>query len=189
MNNNKLFLISGVSGSGKTSIMKHVLYNEIVSITTRDKRQGEIDGIDYYFTDVKLFEELIETDSLIESIYYCGNYYGFSIDEVESKLELGNAYAIVNYDGYKQLRRNFPNSIGIYLEIDRLDALYRMKLRGDTKENIEERMADIDSEPFKKGCYDYIVKNDEGMFKQAIENVKTIINLETNKGVTINAKK
>ncbi len=177
MNNKSvLFAISGISGSGKTTTMREIMNNEVVSFTTRKPRQNEIDGKDYIFSSRDEILELENGNRLIEKVEYRGNIYGITKDEFESKIKNGHAFVIVDYHGYKQFKALYDNVVGIYFKISKGDAYKRMLERGDSEESIKSRMNFIEKELENEKYYDYVVLNEEGKQLQTILKVKNYIN-------------
>lgn len=184
---NKLFIVSAPSGSGKTSIMREVMgqENEVVSFTTREKRDGEIEGKDYIYISKDKFNEYMKSDNIIESTSYppnsenC-NYYGITADELYGKLDKNHSFIIVDYDGMKQLKMIYPNIVTIYIHCDKEDAIKNMIGRGDKRSNIDSRVKTFEAEQKHKVHYDFVVKNDYGRIKDAIEIIKTIVKTKTN---------
>jgi Guanylate kinase len=173
--NNLLVLVSGCSGSGKTTIMRNVMDNEIISFTTRSPRQGEIDGKDYIFISENQFQQYLINNELIEHTQYGGNFYGLLKSEIDYKLSLGNAFAIVDYNGVKQLKKLYDNVLTIFIYTDKEYAIYNMQNRGDSDEFIRKRMETYDEEITNLLYYDEVVTNYPNELEQAIEDVKNII--------------
>lgn len=140
-----MFILYGISGAGKTTLGKVLAswgLKEIVSHTTRPMRNGEIDGVDYYFVDDETFDniEFIETSEVpAENNLY---KYGLSKKEVDEKLKWKKgAYAILNREGYAKLKELYPNEVkGIFIIIDRQTAYERMIERGDSHEYASSRL-------------------------------------------------
>lgn len=173
---NKLFAVSGVSGSGKTTTMRQVMNNEIISFTTRSPRKGEIDGEDYIFTNAEEINYLDSIGGLIERAEYAGNFYGITSNEFESKLNKGDAFVIVNYHGYQQIKEIYPSVIGIYFKINKEEVEQRMRERGDSEEAIVNRTQALDEEMSVMTDYEYIVENIYGKQNETVKVVKEIVN-------------
>lgn len=178
---NKLIIISGNSASGKSTILNKLSKNTIVSFTTREPRPGEKDGVDYQYISKEKYFELLNNGGLVEWTKYGGNYYGLTKQEIESKLNKGNAYVIVDYHGMKQLKELYPNNVSIFIYNDYHEAASRMKKRGDSDVNISKRLSTYYEEQKNRVHYDYVVKNSNGKLKETIKLVKQIIRLETGK--------
>lgn len=178
---NKLIVLSGHSGGGKTSLMRQIMKNEVVSFTTRKPRQGEIDGVDYKFINLEKFNELKEKGKLIEQVKYSGSYYGIDQEEFENKLSIGNAFVIVDYHGMQQIKKVYPNCVTLFLYTPYDQAYNQMIQRGDTLDKVEQRLSTYHHEMKNKKEYDYVIKNNHGMFditKQIIEKI-----IESEEGV------
>jgi Guanylate kinase len=172
---NKLFLVSGASGSGKTTIMRSVMDNELISFTTRQKRQGETEGKDYIFISKEEFDDLYNNNGLIEWTEYSGNYYGLTREELETKLSQGDCFFICDVHGMKQMKRMYDNCISIFIYSEKQDIENRMRLRGDSEENILKRMSTYEDEVFNLVYYDEVVVNYEGQLEETIQKIKDIV--------------
>ena len=174
---NKLFIISGNSGAGKSSVMNSSCLkdNKIVTSTTRPKRDGEIEGEDYYFVSEEEFEHLISSDKMIAVAKYAGNYYGIHEDELFSRLEEGDAYCIVDFLGKVELERvySLTTSIFIYSDINLVPV--RLANRGDAKTNIGERILKYYEEIENSVDYDYVIKNNEEALVFTTDILNTIV--------------
>lgn len=171
MTNDKglLIVLSGPSGVGKGTVRKALFEDEetnfkySISMTTRDKREGEVDGVDYFFKTHEEFEELIEQDKFIEYAKYVGNYYGTPVDYVHETMEKGHdVFLEIEVEGAKQVRDKFPEALFIFLappSIDHLES--RLVGRGtDSKEIIEHRISEAKKELNLMNLYDFVVIND-----------------------------
>jgi guanylate kinase len=177
---NTLFAVTAPSGSGKTSIMRSVMENEVISFTTRAMRQGEIDGKDYLFITGLKFNELKTKGELIEETLYDGNYYGLTAEEVGSKLRKGNAFAIVDFNGMKQLKEIYPNTVTIFIKTSKQDAIRNMFARGDSFGNIQKRLKTFEQELTNRIHYDYVVTNVYGKKQETVDIIKSIIKVYQN---------
>lgn len=180
---NTLFLITAPSGSGKTSIMRMVMNNEVVSFTTRHPRNNEVDGVDYIYISKEEFEIMKDSGELAEHITYeaTGDSYGITMTELRDKLYLGSAFAIVTHHGMEQLKAIYPNCVTIFLLTDKEDAIEFMKSRGDSNESIENRLKTFDEEQSNRVYYDYVIKNERGFMSHAKNIIKTIVDMKTQK--------
>lgn len=175
MQQNKLVLVSGASGSGKTTVMRSIMNNEIVSFTTRPPRKGEVNGIDYIFISQGEFKELLDNNGLIEYTNYGGNYYGVTRQEYESKLNAGDAFFICDVEGMKQMKEIHENCLSIFIYCDRETVENNMRKRGDKEENIQKRLSTYDEEMLNMVYYDQVVTNRENELQETIETVRDII--------------
>lgn len=164
-----LIVISGFSGAGKGTLVKRLLeahdnYALSISMTTRKPREGEEEGVHYFFTDKARFEEQIERGGLIEYAQYCGNYYGTPRAYVEERLSEGrNVILEIEIQGALKIKELFPESLLLFVtppsaaELER-----RLKNRGtETQEAIARRLARASEESEGMEAYDYIVVNDD----------------------------
>lgn len=117
----KLFIVSGASGTGKTSLLRSVLYglksfDTSTSHTTRPPRDNEINGMDYYFVSPEKFEEMIEGGHFLEYAKVFRHYYGTSRDEVKQKMAAGNSVVLeIDWQGAQQVKRNIPDAFAIFI--------------------------------------------------------------------------
>ncbi|UUV47036.1 guanylate kinase [Bacillus phage vB_BanS-Thrax5] len=161
-----LFLITGMSGAGKTSIMDMVRsrmkyeLSECVSHTTRPIRENEVDGSSYYFIDEEYFQLGLNQNEFAETVEYHGYKYGISKAEIKEKQrQTKHAYIIVNYEGYKQVKEVFPDAVGIFLYAGKEDCMMNMLSRGDSLEKANERITTYEEELKGRHDYDYVIKN------------------------------
>ena len=184
MTNDKglLIVLSGPSGVGKGTVRKALFDDEetnfkySISMTTRDKREGEVDGVDYFFKTHEEFEELIEQDKFIEYAKYVGNYYGTPVDYVHETMEKGHdVFLEIEVEGAKQVRDKFPEALFIFLaplSIDHLES--RLVGRGtDSKEIIEHRISEAKKELNLMNLYDFVVINDS--IEEAKRKIRCIV--------------
>jgi len=114
-----LLILSGPSGSGKSTIAKALEethgYKQIVSFTTREKREGEVDGKDYIFVDEATAIKEVES-GVLEYAYFNGNHYGIFMEPTYKNLELGeNMVVVVEPHGFRTLKQLFPNALSVML--------------------------------------------------------------------------
>jgi guanylate kinase len=143
---NKLYLIVGPSGVGKNTLLENILATvpktfPAVSVTTRDPRPGEQEGVHYYYRSTEDFISFINQDMLLQYVSYSGNYYGLLKGEINNKLAQGDAFAVVEPEGVKQLQEIYPEALSLFLRpTDGQELVDRMKARGDSEESIVKRM-------------------------------------------------
>ena len=177
----KLFVLSGPSGVGKGTLRAALLreYDQIdysVSVTTRKKRQGEIDGQDYFFVSIAEFQHMIETNQLLEWALYCENYYGTPRKYVEEKLENGHDVILeIEIQGAEKIKEKFSEGIFVFLIPPSLNELrWRIQKRGTEADwIIDERLEIAKVEMDKMTNYDYVIVND--LIENAVEKLKAII--------------
>jgi guanylate kinase len=172
---NKLFLVSGHSGGGKTTIMRSLMNNEIISFTTRPKRPHEVDGKDYIFITKEQYHDMFNKGELAEWTEYGGNYYGLTKQEIDSKLQKDHAYCIVDAHGMQQLKKLYPNTVTIFIYTSKEDAEKQMRQRGESESTIQLRLSTYEKEMLNRHLYDYVVRNNHGRLEDTIEIVRNII--------------
>lgn len=180
-----LVIISGPSGVGKGTIRKALFeipdnnFCYSVSMTTREPRADEVDGVDYFFVSREEFEKRIEEKGFLEYAEFVGEYYGTPIDYIESKMEMGKEVIVeVEVQGALQVQDRIPESVFIFIVPPSRKALIdRLINRGsDTKEKIEKRITKAEKEYSLAYKYDYIVVNDE--VYNAADRIYAIIRAE-----------
>ncbi|AZV42209.1 guanylate kinase [Peribacillus asahii] len=177
-----LIVLSGPSGVGKGTVRKAIFsepdksFEYSISMTTRLPREGEVDGVDYFFKTREEFEALIEQGKLLEHAEFVGNYYGTPVDYVRETIEAGkDIFLEIEVEGAKQVREKFPDGLFIFLAPPSLSELEnRIVNRGtDTEEVIQRRMKVAKEEIELMSLYDYVVENDS--VEKACEKVNCII--------------
>ena len=164
-----LFIISAPSGAGKSTLINKLLKQHAdmqlsVSHTTRSPRPGETDGIQYHFTDVPTFKQLIEQEQFIEWAEVFGNYYGTSKAALADKLAQGiDVFLDIDWQGARQIKQQLPFVTSIFILPPSVEALeQRLNQRGqDSAEVIAGRMAKARDEISHAAEYDYWVVNDD----------------------------
>jgi guanylate kinase len=176
-----LYILSAPSGAGKTSLLKALCQEDdglhvCVSHTTRPKRPGEEDGVDYHFVDQASFLEKVKQGDFLEHANVFGNYYGTDKASVRSQLEIGEDTVLeIDWQGAEQVRRRFPDTVSIFILPPSPEALYqRLSNRGqDSEEVIQGRMRQAVNEMTHYAAFDYLVFNDN--FEQALSELVSII--------------
>ena len=181
MNKGNLYIISAPSGAGKTSLVKEVIssLNSLsvsVSHTTRQKREGEIDGKDYFFISVEKFKMMQVDSAFLESAQVFDNFYGTAQKTVEDTLLQGNDVILeIDWQGAQQIRKLLPTSISIFILPPSIETL-RQRLEGrgkDDAEIIARRMRDAVTEMRHYPEFDYVVVNED--FGVALNELKSIV--------------
>ena len=176
-----LFVISAPSGAGKTSLVKALLEQTenigvSVSHTTRAKREGEQDGVDYNFIDKNLFISMVEQGAFLEHAQVFDNYYGTAVANIEAKLKQGEDVILeIDWQGAAQVRKQLPYAVNIFI-LPPSQAALEERLRGrgqDSDEIITRRMRDAKNETSHYSEYDYLVVND--IFENALLDLKSIV--------------
>ena len=164
-----IYIVVAPSGAGKTSLVSALLQAEpavelSISYTTRAARTGEVDGQHYHFVDHATFQSMIDAGDFLEYAEVYGNFYGTSVRWLQSRLEEGRDILLeIDWQGAEQVRKVFPEALGIFILPPSIEELER-RLRGrgtDTEEVILRRLSSARSEIDKVAEYDYIVVNDD----------------------------
>jgi guanylate kinase len=184
MSKGLLIVLSGPSGVGKGTLCK-ALRNQTTSIqysvsaTTRAPREGEIDGVHYFFKTREQFESMIANNALLEWAEYVGNYYGTPAQYVRDNLENGKDVILeIEVQGAQKVRELFPEGIFIFLLPPSLEELRsRIVGRGtESEETINQRMQAASDELALLSNYDYAVVNDD--LESARAKVEAILSAE-----------
>lgn len=187
-----IFLLTAPSGAGKTTIAQNIqnrgYWDECISHTTREMREGEVDGKTYYYVSKDEFKQMFDNGEFAEQVSYDGNYYGIAKSEIERVLSKGkHVLVIVEYGGYLQMKEKYPNAIGIFMYMSKEDCLANMLLRGDSLEKAMKRIETYDKEMANRLDYDYIIKNVRD--KQShTESIITSIASQYNKSYVRNSR-
>ncbi len=158
-----LYVLLGSSGSGKTTLGEIIFgkHKELLSFTTRPKRENEVDGVDYHFITEETFNNLLNDKQLAEHTIYSGNYYGLMLSEIESKTSKGDCYAVMDYNGYCQLKNKVADTTSIFVSVNKETLLDRLADRGETAEFIQKRIQLFEQEELLKDCVDLVIQNNE----------------------------
>lgn len=176
-----LFTVSAPSGAGKTSLVDGLVANlggiqVSVSHTTRPKRPGETDGVNYHFIDVAAFEAMLEQHAFLEHARVFDNFYGTSRHWVEETLSRGiDVILEIDWQGASQVRTLMADTVGIFiLPPSRQTLLQRLTNRGqDDEAVIARRLAEATLEMSHYREADYLIINDH--FATALDELKSII--------------
>lgn len=187
MNNHRLgsvVVLSGFSGAGKGTIMKHLLnkyegaYNLSISATTRQKRTGEEEGREYFFKTREEFDAMIEAGEFLEYATFNGNSYGTPKAYVEELISNGKDVILeIEVQGALQVKKIFPDAILLFVTPPSAEALKeRLVARGtETAEVVEQRLSISANESKLMSEYDYLIINDE--LERAVDEVHSIIRI------------
>ena len=182
MNKGILVVISAPSGCGKDTIINEIVKEMgdqaaiSVSMTTREMRPGEAEGVNYYYVSVDEFKRNIENGEMLEYTQYGSNYYGTPVGPVKEKLKEGKTvFLIIEVEGGENVKKIFPDCLKIFIIPPSMEVLAK-RLRGrgtDSEEAILTRLEIAKTELERAVEYDFIVENDK--LQEAIDDVKTII--------------
>lgn len=177
-----LIVLSGPSGVGKGTIGARLLekHDDLcfsVSATTREMREGEEEGVNYYYKTVEEFQTMIDNNEFLEHMQVFGkNYYGTPRRFVEEKLAQGISVLLdIDVQGAMVVKKNYPEAVMIFIAPPTLAELRRRLVgRGtDSEEAVERRFAQAKTELRMVNEYDYVVVNDD--LELAVEDVEYIL--------------
>lgn len=168
MSKGKLFILSGCSGVGKSTVLTHVMAGRddlrfSVSATTRKPRPGEREAVNYYFVSHQTFQDMIRRDEFLEYDEHMGNFYGTPLRQLEEKLFEANVILDIEPMGAFTVRAKCPEAVLIFIAPPSVDELERrLRGRGDTsEEQIAGRMERARWELEQSKKYDHIVVNEQ----------------------------
>ncbi len=168
MSKGKLFVISGASGVGKSTVLGRIMERRgdllfSVSATTRKPRPSEKEAVNYYFVTKERFEEMIRQNAFLEYDAHNENYYGTPKSQLEEKLTRGNVILDVEPNGAFSVRRERADAVLIFVMPPSMEELERrLRERGDTpEEQIRSRLKRAVWEIAQADKYDYVVVNEQ----------------------------
>ena len=181
-----LVVISGFSGAGKGTVSKALVekfgYSLSVSATTRQPREGEQDGREYYFKSEDDFLRLIDYNGFIEYAQYVDHYYGTPRKFVEDELEAGHVVILeIEVQGAMKIKEQYPDAILLFITAPSIEVLKnRLIGRGtETAEVVENRMRRAAEEAESIEQYEFIVSNEEGKLEDCMNTIHSIIESES----------
>jgi len=177
----QMFIVSAPSGAGKTSLVRRAIaeLSELtvaVSHTTRDSRPGEKEAEDYFFVQRSQFEQMIDSDQFLEYAEVFGNYYGTSMQSVNTALLAGTDVILeIDWQGAAQVRQKLSDVTSVFiLPPSRNTLIERLRGRGqDSEEVIDKRTAEAVLEMREYHRADYLIINDD--FDAALAELKAVV--------------
>ena len=172
-----MLVLVGESASGKSSIEKYLVdncgYNKIVSYTTRQPREGEVDGIDYHFVSVEQFESLKEQGFFAENAQYNSWHYGVAKEDCTD-----DKVAVLTPHGLRQISKiDDINILSFYINVPRRDRLIKILQRGDSiEESYRRNLSDVGMFDGIEDEVDFVIYND-GYNKSIEEMAKEVLHL------------
>lgn len=168
MNKGLLFVVTGPSGAGKTTLIKQLLeeHSELhfsVSFTTRPPRKNEVDGKDYCFVDEKTFFQMVQSNDLLEYAEVHGYYYGTSKEYVDSQLSKSNILLDIDVQGALNVKRALPDSAVCFVAPPNYEEMKKRLVNRATESerDLKKRLDDAVDELKKIEHFDYLIVNTE----------------------------
>ncbi len=182
-----LVVVSGPSGTGKGTLLNSLKGKEnnirfSVSATTRNPRDGEVDGVNYFFKTHEEFDNMIKNNELVEWVKYCDNYYGTPKKCIEDTIKSGyDCLLEIEVEGALNIKKIYPDCVSIFILPPSFRELRRrIEGRGTEKQEvIDKRMDKAIKEMSYVDRYDYVVVNDK--IEEAAYSVTSIIVSEKHK--------
>lgn len=181
MGTGKLIVLTGPSGVGKGTLLKSLLQKHpelylSVSVTTRNPREGEVEGQHYYFVDRVQFQQMVDQSKLLEWAEFAGNCYGTPRLPVEAQIRQGQWVILeIELEGARQIQQTFPAALRIFIlppSLEELEA--RIRQRGqDTAEAISRRLQQAQVEINAANEFDVQIINDD--FEQALTEIEAVM--------------
>jgi len=177
-----LFILTGASGAGKSSVLERLLANpelglvRFVTTTTRPPRQGEVNGLEYHFTDRESFERDLAAGKFFESAKVYNYLYGSHRDSLEEQRSKGKPLImILDVQGATTVKRELPDAFVIFIDAPPEHLKHRLEARGSAIRDLRERLAKIDDERALASTADAYVENRDGALEQTVKTVTDLI--------------
>lgn len=183
-----MLVLSSPSGAGKTTLSRMLLENDnmidmSISVTTRPKRPGEQEGVDYIFVDQKTFQNMVDKDAFLEHAQVFSNRYGTLKEPVETTLKAGKDVLFdVDWQGAQQIQQYAHNDLVKVFVLPPSLAVLEKRLRTraqDSEAIVQSRMAEAASEITHWSEYDYVIINDT--LEKSFDQLSTILAAERQK--------
>ena len=181
-----LVVLSGPSGAGKDAVLKRMKelgypFHFVVTVTTRPKRPGEVDGVDYYFISEEEFADMLARGELLEHAVVYGQHKGIPKRQVREALASGKDVILrIDVQGAATIRKLVPEAVLIFLTApSEKELLRRLKRRKtETPEELKRRIATVREEMKRLPEFDYVVVNRDGALDEAVKTIAAIITAE-----------
>lgn len=180
-----LIVISGPSGVGKDTVLHHLKDRRlplhfVVTATNRPPREGEVNGVDYFFVSTDEFVRMIETDELIEYARVYNDYKGVPKEQLRKAFQSGKDVIMrVDVQGAATIRKKYPDAVLIYLTSSDENLVNRLMARDtDDIDSLRVRVAMARKEIDRLPEFDYRVENEEGQIETTVDAIASIITCE-----------
>ena len=182
MSRGRLFLLTGTSGAGKTTVATELLnrrenLRRVINYTTRAPREGEVDGVSYNFVDEPTFQKMIDDGAFFEWARVYSNLYGETKASVEGLLNEGfDVLLILDPQGAKTIKDSGFPATAIFLDATDEEILHRLTSRGkDDPASIQKRIEDMVFDRSHISACDYVIQNPEGELATTIEQIIAVM--------------
>jgi guanylate kinase len=181
-----LVVISGPSGVGKDAVLARMKklgrsFHYVVTATTRPKRAGEKNGVDYHFLSRKEFQQMIDEHKLLEWANVYGNHYGVPKDEITSALSKGvNAIVKVDVQGAATIKKILPQAVFIFLMPPSVEQLVRRlrKRRSESSADLALRLEKAKEEIESLPMFDYVITSRQNKLDEVVSQIDAIVSAE-----------
>lgn len=182
-NASKIYLISGPSGVGKDTLINELKSKSPdffypITATSRPKRNNETDGKHYIFLSEKKFQQLINTNEMLEWAKVYGHYYGVPVSQIKEAISLDKVIVIkIDVQGVETLKEIFPLSTSIFIAPSlKSDLIKRLQIRNsENAESIESRVKEAENELALSKNFDHIVINANNLIDTTVQEIQKII--------------
>lgn len=186
-----LIVISGPSGVGKDTVIhalndRHLSIHFVVTATTRARRDGEVDGVDYFFISRDEFERMIAQGELLEYALVYGEYKGIPKSQVRQAIDSGKDVVLrIDVQGAATIRSMCPEAVLIFLTVkDEAELVRRLKTRkSETEEKLNIRIETAKNEMRREKEFDYVVENEVDELEDTANTIEAIITAEHHRAV------
>jgi len=181
-----LVVLSGPSGAGKDAVLDEMArrglrFHRVVTCTTRSPRDGERDGVDYFFVSDSDFDHLVETGGLLEHAVVYGHRSGVPRQQVVDKLREGlDVYVRADVQGAASIRKLVPAAVLVFIAPSSLDEIeQRIRARGaDDEATVQRRLATARDEMARRREFDYVLENEPGRLDATVDRLVEIVDAE-----------
>ncbi len=181
-----LVVLSGPSGAGKDAVLDEMArrghqFHRVITCTTRSPRDGERDGVDYFFVSDTEFDRLIETGGLLEHAVVYGHRSGVPRQQVVDKLREGvDVYVRTDVQGAASIRQLAPGAVLVFIAPSSLDDIeQRIRARGaDDEATMQRRLDTAREEMARRREFDYVIENEPGRLDATVDRLVEILDAE-----------
>ena len=184
--NQLLIILSGPSGVGKDALLKKMKerkypFHYVVTITSRPRRKGEMDGVDYRFVSQREFQRMIDDGELLEWANVYGNYYGVPRGEISQALSKGKDVIVkVDVQGAKTIKQILPQAVFIFLRPPSMEELERRlrQRRSESDRDLALRLRKAEEEMKSLPLFDHVLTSHQGKLDEVISQIQAIVTAE-----------